>query len=258
MKSLIPQLINLLGVLFTISCIIISENIADRFPPIMTIIHFPSFLIVGFGMIGLLFAIAHFSDVMFLLQSIVGNSASAIRGRRLYADKMAANIAKDYYSNQLNLLDRYVKDQRMPQVWRIVLSQLEAKIKPSDIIVLLENHSRQVEKKFGLVTNVLFRLVALAPALGLFGTVVGMIKLLGNLEDFSAIGKNMSLALICTLYGIFFANIVIFPLVAKLENIKNGNKKIMEDLIHWLQLVDQKKPSFYFEVNYDRMPKISK
>ncbi len=255
MKSLIPQLINILGVLFTIACIVVSEHIAEFFPPIMTIIHFPSFLIVGFGMIGLLFAIAHINDVLFLVKSIVGSSATTLRGRRLYADKMAPLIAKDYYSNQLQQLDRYVKDKKMPQVWRIVLSQLEAKIKPSDIIVLIENHSRQVEKKFALVTNVLFRLGSLAPALGLFGTVVGMIKLLGHLEDFSAIGKNMSLALICTLYGIFFANIVIFPLVAKLENIKNGNKKLLEDLIHWLQLVDQKKPSFYFEVNYEKMGK---
>lgn len=56
-----------------------------------------------------------------------------------------------------------------------------------------------------------------APAMGLIGTLIGLVQMLGNLEDPSAIGPAMAVALLTTMYGAVMANMVFNPLSAKLE-----------------------------------------
>lgn len=64
----------------------------------------------------------------------------------------------------------------------------------------------------------------LAPAFGMIGTLMGLILMMVNLEDKSAIGPGMSVALITTLYGAVLANAVFTPIANKLE--LRGNEEI--------------------------------
>jgi chemotaxis protein MotA len=59
--------------------------------------------------------------------------------------------------------------------------------------------------------------VDLAPAMGMIGTLIGLVLMLGNMADPKAIGPAMAVALLTTLYGAFIANIVFAPMVLKLE-----------------------------------------
>ena len=54
-----------------------------------------------------------------------------------------------------------------------------------------------------------------APAFGMVGTLIGLIQMLQNLSDPSAIGPAMAVAMITTFYGAFFANAVFLPLASK-------------------------------------------
>jgi len=54
------------------------------------------------------------------------------------------------------------------------------------------------------------------PAFGMIGTVIGLIIMLGQLEDVSTLGPSMAIALITTLYGALFANLVALPMADKL------------------------------------------
>ncbi|MFQ6018254.1 MAG: motility protein A [Kiloniellaceae bacterium] len=58
-----------------------------------------------------------------------------------------------------------------------------------------------------------------APAMGLIGTLVGLVQMLGNLEDPSSIGPSMAVALLTTFYGAVLATMVFNPLASKLERI---------------------------------------
>jgi len=69
----------------------------------------------------------------------------------------------------------------------------------------------------------------LAPAFGMIGTLMGLILMMVNLEDKSAIGPGMSTALITTLYGAVMANAVLTPIANKLET--RGNDEILLKLI---------------------------
>ena len=55
-----------------------------------------------------------------------------------------------------------------------------------------------------------------APAFGMIGTLVGLVTMLANMTDHSKIGSGMAVALLTTLYGSVFANIIALPFADKL------------------------------------------
>jgi len=58
---------------------------------------------------------------------------------------------------------------------------------------------------------------SLAPSFGMIGTLIGLVMMLGKLEDPSAIGPGMAVALLTTFYGVILANLVFLPLAGKLS-----------------------------------------
>jgi chemotaxis protein MotA len=56
-----------------------------------------------------------------------------------------------------------------------------------------------------------------APAMGLIGTLIGLVQMLGRLDDPSAIGPSLAVALLTTFYGAVLANVALGPLASKLE-----------------------------------------
>ena len=56
-----------------------------------------------------------------------------------------------------------------------------------------------------------------APAMGLIGTLVGLVQMLANLNNPASIGPAMAVAILATLYGAVLANMVLLPLAAKLD-----------------------------------------
>merc|ERR1712178_503710 len=68
------------------------------------------------------------------------------------------------------------------------------------------------------MTGVFQAWVDLAPAMGMIGTLIGLVAMLGNMADPKAIGPAMAVALLTTLYGAFVANVLFLPLLTVLEN----------------------------------------
>ena len=56
-----------------------------------------------------------------------------------------------------------------------------------------------------------------APAFGVAGTVIGLIDMLGNLSDPSALGPALAVAFSTTLWGVFLANYIYTPVSMKLK-----------------------------------------
>ena len=71
-------------------------------------------------------------------------------------------------------------------------------------------------------------MASLCPAWGMLGTLVGLVLLLQNLDDPSAIGPAMAVALITTFYGSLFANTIFSPAKKKLEGYAGDEKVLME------------------------------
>ncbi len=58
-----------------------------------------------------------------------------------------------------------------------------------------------------------------APALGMAGTIVGLVGMFAAMDDPARIGPAMALALLTTLYGVVIANIVAAPIAARLMDL---------------------------------------
>jgi len=70
-----------------------------------------------------------------------------------------------------------------------------------------------------------------APAFGMIGTLMGLIIMLGNMDDPAAIGPGMAVALITTLYGALVANLVFLPFAEKLSFINKHELMVMEIVV---------------------------
>jgi len=70
--------------------------------------------------------------------------------------------------------------------------------------------------------SVLRKAAEVAPAMGLIGTLIGLVQMLSHLEDPSVIGPAMAIALLTTFYGAMLSYALFSPLASKLErNVKD-------------------------------------
>ncbi|MRJ03142.1 MAG: motility protein A [Epsilonproteobacteria bacterium] len=79
----------------------------------------------------------------------------------------------------------------------------------------------QEDKKLSTEIAVWDALGELFPALGMIGTLIGLIQMLQNLSDPAALGPGMAVAMITTLYGAILANILCIPVSKKLKYYKD-------------------------------------
>lgn len=80
------------------------------------------------------------------------------------------------------------------------------------------------------VANFWDKLGEMGPAWGMIGTLIGLINMLGNLDDPSAIGPAMAVALLTTMYGSILANLFCIPFAAKL-GIKSGQEMLLKEVM---------------------------
>lgn len=69
-----------------------------------------------------------------------------------------------------------------------------------------------------------------APAMGMIGTLIGLVQMLANMSDPSAIGPAMAVAIITTFYGAVISNMIAFPIAHKLE-LRSAEEKTNQSLI---------------------------
>lgn len=91
-----------------------------------------------------------------------------------------------------------------------------------DIRLTAERHQvgADIFKNFGDV----------APAMGMIGTLVGLVAMLSNMDDPKSIGPAMAVALLTTLYGAVVANMVALPISDKLK-LRAAEEKLNRSLI---------------------------
>jgi len=77
--------------------------------------------------------------------------------------------------------------------------------------------------------------IDLAPAMGMIGTLVGLVLMLGNMGDPKSIGPAMAVALLTTLYGAFIANVMFMPMLTKLEGYTEYEATYREAVVEGLR-----------------------
>lgn len=74
-----------------------------------------------------------------------------------------------------------------------------------------------LEERHRLGAEIFQTMGSFAPAVGMLGTIIGLVQMLMQMEDPSQIGAPMAVALLTTFYGTILANLLFLPIAAKLK-----------------------------------------
>jgi chemotaxis protein MotA len=113
-------------------------------------------------------------------------------------------------------LDGRLDEARNP-VLRSALEMVVDGVSPERAEDDLDTQSTELTRPMVLLTKLLNKAGMYAPAFGMVGTLIGLIQMLQNLSDPSAIGPAMAVAMITTFWGALLANLIFLPMAGKVQ-----------------------------------------
>ncbi len=102
---------------------------------------------------------------------------------------------------------------------------------PDTIRSVLETELAVNENRDLNAARVFDGLAGYSPTIGILGAVLGLIHVMHNLSDPSAIGPGIAVAFVATIYGVAFANILFLPMAGKLKAIVGARSEYQEMVI---------------------------
>ncbi|MCA1743188.1 MAG: motility protein A [Desulfonatronovibrio sp.] len=124
-----------------------------------------------------------------------------------------ANKARREGILSLEPMIKNIEDQYLKKGLQLTVDGLE----PQTIQEIMETEISYLEDRHETGAEILAIMGSFAPAMGMIGTVIGLVQMLQSLDDPSAIGPSMAVALITTFYGAILANLIFNPMSGKLK-----------------------------------------
>ena len=90
-------------------------------------------------------------------------------------------------------------------------------MEPDAIRSILENELIFTEERHKKGAEIFTVMGTFAPAMGMLGTLIGLVQMLRSMDNPDAIGPGMAVALITTFYGSILANLMFLPVAGKLK-----------------------------------------
>lgn len=181
---------------------------------------------------------------------VFGGSAFAVMakfglGQFLSAFKVAGKSFKSNISDPAELIDEIVELADVARKGGLL--SLEGKEVGNEFLqkgiqLLVDGHDPDVvktllskdktlsEDRHEMGAKIFFALTGMAPAMGMIGTLIGLVAMLANMDDPKSIGPAMAVALLTTLYGAFLAFCVCEPIADKLS-LRAGEEAMIKSLI---------------------------
>jgi len=88
---------------------------------------------------------------------------------------------------------------------------------PDDLKAMLNTEIDYISQRHSLGVSIFESLGAISPAMGMVGTLIGLVQMLQNMSDPASIGPAMAVALLTTFYGAVLANVIFLPIAGKLK-----------------------------------------
>lgn len=120
-------------------------------------------------------------------------------------------------------IDMIVDNNNPEEVERVVSSEISA---------MADRRTKSV--------TILRKAAEVSPAMGLIGTLIGLVQMLANLEDPSTIGPAMAVALLTTFYGAILSYMIFTPIATKLERNTKAELLIANVYLHSLHSIMKK------------------
>ncbi|KJR96307.1 MAG: flagellar motor protein MotP [Desulfobulbaceae bacterium BRH_c16a] len=196
--------------------------------PLTIFINVPSILIVFGGTFGNTLVHYPFSDVFdamnvakktFLYKEIPINS--------LIVQLMEfANKARKEGILALQGAMEKVDDEFLKKAMQMAVDGQE----PETLRNMLNTEIEYIQIRHGKGAEIFSSIAAYAPAMGMIGTLIGLVQMLQTMGDPSTIGPAMAVALLTTFYGAIIANVFCLPMAGKLK-LRSASEVLTKTLI---------------------------
>ncbi len=100
---------------------------------------------------------------------------------------------------------------------------------PAALKDILYREIEYLQERHGNGADIFLTLGAYAPAMGMIGTLIGLVQMLQTMDDPSSIGPAMAVALLTTFYGAVIANIICIPISGKLK--KRSQSEVLRNIL---------------------------
>ncbi|MCD6526692.1 MAG: MotA/TolQ/ExbB proton channel family protein [Desulfuromonas sp.] len=101
---------------------------------------------------------------------------------------------------------------------------------PEALKEMMERELEYVQERHESGAEIFTTMAAYAPAMGMIGTLIGLVQMLQTMDDPSSIGPAMAVALLTTFYGAVAANVLFTPMSGKLKH-RSASEMLCKTLI---------------------------
>ncbi len=178
-------------------------------------INYPSMMIVVGGTLGATLVNYPLSDVL----SVFGVTKNAFLQRShsaLNLIPIIVDFAKKARQEGILSFESQLKDIKEPFLARGIQMAIDG-MESNSIEEVLTTEIMYIEERHKLGAEIFTTMGSFSPAMGMLGTIIGLVQMLMQMKDPSSIGAPMAVALLTTFYGTLMANLIFLPIAGKLK-----------------------------------------
>jgi chemotaxis protein MotA len=178
-------------------------------------INIPSLCIVVGGTIGVTLVAYPLKDFL----SVIKVVQKAIFTRNISATELISkftDFANKTRKEGILALESEIKELKDEFFKKGVQLSIDG-LEPQQIQNILDTEIEFVRDRHKLGADIFTSMGTFAPAMGMIGTLIGLVQMLQSMDDPSTIGPAMAVALLTTFYGSLMANICCMPIAGKLK-----------------------------------------
>ncbi|MDH5427618.1 MAG: flagellar motor protein [Nitrospirota bacterium] len=207
------DILSVLGILIALGSIVGGQHLEGGH--LSSILQFTAFLIVFGGTIGavmLQFPMSIFLKSLGAAGMVFGNVNVDMKGVITQVVELS-NVSRKQGLLALEGQMKNIKDPFMAKGVQLVVDGTE----PPKIREILEVEVGVIEEEYTSYAKVYEAFGGYAPCVGIIGAVLGLIHVMENLADPSALGGGIAVAFVATVYGVGLANLIFLPMGNKIK-----------------------------------------
>jgi chemotaxis protein MotA len=209
-----------------ISCVGVAMGATMEGTNVMVVINVPAILIVLVGTFGATMAACGLPSMIKLpklyMKCLMPEDLDLV-GRVNEIVGYAEKARRD----GLLALDEAVKEIKDPFTQKGIQLVVDG-TDPDLVAAVLDAENEAMRKRHGFGRAPFMQAGALAPTMGIVGTVFGLVNVMNNLNNPSSLGPLIAAAFLATLIGVGSANVVFLPLANRLKELSEAELHFRE------------------------------
>jgi chemotaxis protein MotA len=188
----------------------------------------PSAMIVLGGTLGAVLINYPISDVLGVIQ-VAKNAFQGNKQETGIVINQLVEMSRISRREGLLSLQKMLKQTQDPFMSKAIQLVVDG-VEPAQVSHILETELDYIDERHRLGAEIFTTMGNFAPAMGLIGTLIGLVQMLRQMNDPGSIGPAMAVALVTTFYGVILANLIFLPIAGKLKT-KSSQELLLKQLI---------------------------